>query len=106
MPAIRWLDDARSEALVVAQEYLEMDADLGVDLWDRIEQKLAFALRFPHTGKHVREVAELELRQHFLDRFKYTLVLAVLPHELVVVAFHHQRQDAKYWKPRLTNIAP
>lgn len=104
MPAFRWLDDARAEALAVAQEYVEIDADLGVDLWDRIEQKLAFALRFPHTGKHVHEVAELELRQHFLDRFKYTLVLAVLPQELVVVAFHHQRQDAEYWKPRLAKV--
>ena len=66
MPAFRWLDEARSEALAAAQLYAEVDADLGVDLWDRIEQKLAFALRFPHTGKHVHEVAELELRQHSL----------------------------------------
>ena len=102
MHALRWLDDARSEALAVAQEYVEIDPDLGVDLWDRIEQKLAFALRFPHTGMHVHEVADLELRQHFLDRFRYTLVLAVLPQELVV--FHHQRQDAEYWKPRLARV--
>jgi hypothetical protein len=41
---------------------------------------------------------------HFLDRFDYTLVLAVPPKELVVVAFHHQRQDLDYWKPRLVKV--
>jgi hypothetical protein len=36
----RWLDDARSEALAVAQKYVEIDRDLGMDLWDRIEHRL------------------------------------------------------------------
>jgi plasmid stabilization system protein ParE len=104
MPSYRWLDDARAEALDVARKYLEIEPDLGVDLWDRIEQKLALAQRFPHTGKHIRQVPELELRQHFLERFPYTLVIAVVPDQLVIVAFHHQRQDDEYWRPRLPKV--
>lgn len=104
MRRTRWLRHARAEALDVAHKYAEIDPELGVDVWDRIEHKLALAQQFPHTGKRVQDVPELELRMHFLERFDYTLVLAVLPNELVIVAFHHQRQDPDYWKPRLVKV--
>jgi hypothetical protein len=85
---------------------VEIDAELGIDLWDRIEHRLGLVQRFPHTGKLIEEVPGIELRHHFLDRFEYALVLAIEADAITVVAFHHQRRDPEYWKPRLAKVQP
>lgn len=55
---------------------------------------------FPETGQLVVGFEGKSLRRHFVRGFDYTLVVMLRPDDLVVVAFHHQRRDPKYWESR------
>jgi len=80
------VDEARTEALVAAEQLADVDPAFGLDLQDRIEQQLALVRRFPKTGQLVGEIADFEVRRHFLGRFDYTILVAVLPSEVVRAA--------------------
>jgi hypothetical protein len=38
------------------------------------------------------------------ERFEYALVYALLEHELLIVAVHHQHRRPGYWRRRLAKV--
>ena len=100
MRVIRWLDAARGEAVDAARAYAETDPKLGEALWRQVERTLALVQRFPETGQLVVGFEGNTLRRHFVLGFDYTLVVMLRPDDAVVVAFHHQRRDPRYWENR------
>lgn len=99
MHPVQWLDEARTEAA-------EESRKLGLELWDEMERRLAFAQRFPHAATQIKQIRSHVVRRFLLDRFQFALVIAVRERDLVVVAFHDQRRRPGYWKPRLTKVRP
>ncbi len=97
MRPVQWLDEARTEAA-------EESRKRGLELWDEMERKLAFAQRFPHAATQIRQIRSHVVRRFSLMRFEYALVIVVRDHELVVIAFHHHSRKPGYWKPRLVKV--
>jgi hypothetical protein len=69
-----------------------------------MEQRLEFAQCFPHAATQITQIRSHVVRRFLLDRFPFALVVVVREHDLVVVAFHHQRRKPGYWKPRLAKV--
>jgi plasmid stabilization system protein ParE len=63
------------------------------------------AARFPHSGSPVRDLrAPFQVRRFWLRDFPYAVIIAVLPHLLVVFALSHERQDQKHWRKRVAKV--
>lgn len=99
---LRFLEQAETE-LDWAAAYA--DAELpgrGSRLVTDFEEVIDWALTFPHSGKVIEEIDEgIELRAFLLGRFPYTVLLAVLHDQLVVIAIAHHSREPGYWMERI-----
>lgn len=70
---------------------------LGADLTDEVEQALDHASAFPEACP----LAGKRVRRKPLLRFPYSLVYAVYPDRIRIVAFAHQKRRPFFWRKRL-----
>lgn len=88
-----------------ASGYSEVAYRLGRRLLLDYNAVIEWASTFPHSGSRITGVdTDHELRGFMLGRSPYTIVIAVLPAELVVVALAHHSQEPGYWKDRLRDV--
>lgn len=101
---VRALDAAKSE-LAWASALSDAEYRLGRRLLLAYNAVIEWASTFPHSGSPVRAVdTHHELRAFVLGHFPYTVVIAVLSDELVIVAVAHQSQEPGYWRDRLKDV--
>jgi plasmid stabilization system protein ParE len=68
---------------------------------------LAHVSTFPNTGTRLidYEVAGCELRSFVVSTtFPYTVFVAVLPEQIVILAVAHQHREPGYWATRLGEL--
>jgi plasmid stabilization system protein ParE len=107
MLPIRVLDEARREFADVARWYREKQPALANDLAIEYFTCVERASEFPKTGSLVSGLrVKFEVRRFMLDRFPYTVIIACLERELVVVAVAHQHRKPGYWRKRLAKVKP
>lgn len=110
MLPFRVLREARRELLEAALWYKEADGvSLARAFGDAYRQQLERARRLPQTGHAVGQLPadlDLDVRSFLLARFPYTLFVAALPAEIVVVAVAHQHRRPFYWGGRLSKVNP
>jgi plasmid stabilization system protein ParE len=95
--AIRFLDDAETEASDAERYYSSISPILGLDFVDVLDSALARLRAFPEIGApHLEGTRRLPL-----DRFPLNLVYTLAERELVIVAVAHQRRLPGYWSNRL-----
>lgn len=107
---VRVLREARRELVESARWYkLEGDLQLARDFGAKYRAQLLRARQLPQSGQPVTGLPpeiDFEVRRFLLERFPFTLVVALLPDELVVVAVAHQRRKPGYWRKRLAKVMP
>lgn len=74
----------------------------GRRLLRAFDRVLEWATTFPHSGSPILDLdTTLEVRAFMLGRFPFTVVVAVLRDEVVIVAVAHQSRKPGYWRERL-----
>lgn len=107
MLQLRVLDDTRREFARAVQWYLQQQPSLANDLANENIACVERANEFPKTGTLVTDLrVKFEVRGFLLDRFPYTVIIACLKDELVVVAVAHQPRKPGYWRKRLAKVMP
>jgi hypothetical protein len=99
---VRLLEAAKQEALDAAAWYEYERAGLGQEfllalgrVLDLLEQDVV-----PLTGTYSPS-EQLDVARLLLHRFPYSVVIAKLPMETLVVAVAHQSRRPGYWRNRL-----
>jgi toxin ParE1/3/4 len=98
-----WGYDPRAGAELVEEiEYLcaedrEIAAAFEVEVTHAIEQ----LLEHPEIGMVVRKRGGLRFRKWPLQRFRYSLIYALVGEELRIYAVAHHRRAPDYWLSRL-----
>ena len=77
--------------------YEEESAGLGEDFLDDIQHAIDAVREHPELGVAV----DHELRRVLIRRFPFSVIYAVEPEQVVVVAIAHQRRRPRYWKGRM-----
>jgi plasmid stabilization system protein ParE len=110
MITVRFLREARRELTEAAQWYKQKEGlPLARDFGTNYRAQLQRARQMPKTGHLVTGLPtdiDFEVRKFRFERFPYTLLVAHLPDELVVVAVAHQHRRPGYWRKRLAKVKP
>ena len=77
--------------------YEAANTGLGQDFLDDIQHAIDGVREHPEMGI----VVSKELRRVLIRRFPFTVIYAVGPEQIVVVAIAHQRRRPGYWKGRM-----
>ncbi|MDD3584811.1 MAG: type II toxin-antitoxin system RelE/ParE family toxin [Kiritimatiellae bacterium] len=98
MKRVTFHEDADAELIEAARYYEARTPSLGLalllDIEDAVEQIQANPEAFPLVGT--------EVRHKLLRRFPYSVMYAIEPDRIRVVAVAHQRRRPSYWLHRLT----
>ena len=70
---------------------------LGSDFLDDVQRTIDRLRDNPELGQAVSG----DLRRGLLSRFPYSLMYAVEPEQLLIVAVAHQRRRPDYWRGRI-----
>lgn len=110
MLPFRLLHEARRELLEAAHWYKHEDGlPLARAFGAAYREQVLRARRLPHSGHPVGPLSadiDVEVRSFILARFPYTVFVATLPAEIVIVAVAHQRRRPFYWAGRLAKVTP
>jgi toxin ParE2 len=110
MITVRFLREARRELTDAARWYKQQEGlSLARDFGAKYRAQLLRARQMPQTGHLVTGLPpdiDFEVRTFLVERFPYTLFVAHLPEELVVVAVAHQHRRPGYWRKRLAKVKP
>ena len=88
--------DADAELFEATEYYDRCTLGLGADLLGEVEKALEQISRSPESYQRI----ERRVRRKRLWRFPYSLVYAVYPDRLWIVAFAHQKRRPFYWHKR------
>lgn len=98
----RILDQADAELEWAAGHAELQNRGRGYRLLRAYRDVVEWATTFPHSGSPFRDLdTTLEVRAFRLGRFDYTVVVAVLPDEVVAIAVAHESREPGYWRERL-----
>lgn len=89
--------DASAEITEAAEYYERRSVGLGFGLLGEVERALKLIAENPEASPLIGRRA----RRKSLWRFPYSLVYAIYPDRIRVVAFAHQRRRPFYWRNRL-----
>lgn len=87
---------AEEDARVAFLWYLERSERAAA----AFEREIERAIERIGEDPEVYPIAEDDLRRYLLDRFPYTVLYAIGPANVRVVAISHQHRRPGYWLPR------
>jgi plasmid stabilization system protein ParE len=87
---------AEEEARVAFLWYLERSERAAA----AFEREIERAIERIGQSPEVYPITEDELRRYLLDRFPYTVLYAIGPANVRIVAISHQHRRPGYWLPR------
>jgi toxin ParE1/3/4 len=93
----RLLPSAEEEMTEAALFYETANAGLGDDFLDDIQHAINTARLNPEHGAKIG----IGFRRILVRRFPFSIVYAIEPEQVVVVAVAHQRRRPGYWKGRI-----
>jgi plasmid stabilization system protein ParE len=93
----RLLPPAEEEMTEAALFYEEAKAGLGTVFFDDVQHAIDTVRERPKLGEEIA----YGFRRVLARRFPFTIVNAVEPNEIVVVAVAHQSRSPNYWKGRM-----
>ncbi|MHB8766888.1 MAG: type II toxin-antitoxin system RelE/ParE family toxin [Deferrisomatales bacterium] len=91
---------AQAEVVEAAQYYEEQSPGLGPALIREVERAVEQLAAGPETAPRIGR----RVRRKLLHRFPYSLVFAVYPDRLRIVAVAHQKRRPRYWHKRLAEL--
>ena len=97
MIGYRFLPPAEEEMTEASIFYENASVNLGVDFLDDVQRVIDLLRDHPLLGQPVRG----DLRRALLHRFPFSLIYAVEPTAILVVAVAHQSRRPEYWKDRI-----
>ena len=97
MIGFRYLLPAEEEMTEAAIFYEEQAQGLGAEFLDDVQSTIDRLLENPMLGHAVVG----DLRRSLLSRFPYSLIYAIEPEDLLVIAVAHQRRRPDYWRERI-----
>lgn len=97
MTGFRYLPPAEEEMTEAAIFYEEQSQGLGAEFLDDVQRTIDRLQDNPMIGQTVVD----DLRRGLLARFPFSLLYAIEPGGLLVVAVTHQRRQPEYWKDRI-----
>jgi toxin ParE2 len=110
MREVRVLREARRELIESARWYKhQADLPLARDFGAKYRAQLLRAREMPQSGHLVTGLPpefDFEVRRFRFERFPFSLFVACLPDELIVVAVAHQHRKPGYWQKRLAKVKP
>ena len=89
--------DAAAEVSEAAEYYERHSAGLGLEMLGEVEQALSHISTNPEACQLIGRRA----RRKPLWRFPYSLIYAIYPDRIRIVAFAHQKRRPFYWRRRL-----
>lgn len=97
MRPVRYLEAAENE-LLAEVAYLE-DAlpGLGKRFFNEIKRAERLVGEFPEASEEIRP----GIRKRLVRTFRFSLVYAIQPEEIVIIAVAHPRRRPGYWTNRL-----
>jgi toxin ParE1/3/4 len=93
----RYLLPAEEEMTEAALFYEEQAKGLGAEFLDDVERAIIRLLDNPEFGP----VVSADLRRSLLSRFPFSLIYAIEPQGILIVAVAHQRMRPYYWSERI-----
>ena len=96
MNGYRLLPPAEEEMTEAALFYEAANAGLGDDFLDDIQHAIDTIREHPELGPAVAS----GFRRMLVRRFPFSIIYAVEPGQVVIVAVAHQRRKPGYWKGR------
>jgi len=97
MIGYRFLLPAEEEMTEASVFYESASANLGVDFLDDVQRVIDLLRDHPLLDHPVGG----DLRRALLHRFPFSLIYAVEPNAILVVAVAHQSRRPEYWKNRV-----
>ena len=97
MIGYRFLLPAEEEMTEAAIFYEGASASLGSDFLDDVQRVIDLLCDHPFLGQPVGG----DLRRALLHSFPFSLIYAVEPNAILVVAVAHQSRRPEYWKDRI-----
>ena len=89
--------EAELEVLEAASRYEAEVPGLGERFGDEIERAIGLLLETPEIGAPVVG----EIRHFVLSRFPFSIIYAVVPDMLYILAIAHHSRRPEYWSTRL-----
>lgn len=89
--------EADAEVAEAAEYYESHSAGLGFDLLGEVDR----ALSHISTNPEACQLIGRRSRRKPLWRFPYSLIYAIYPDRIRIVAFAHQKRRPFYWRKRL-----
>ena len=97
---VRPLSAASIELREALTWYRHRSPRAAENLWLRVQDARRSIVLFPLAAPLI----ERRTRRFILSGFPYDLIYAVLPDEIVILAFAHHSRRPGYWKDRLRDI--
>lgn len=97
---VRLLDAATAELREALSWYRERSPRATEHFWLRVQDARHSILLFPHAAPLIGQ----RVRRFILSGFPYDVIYAMLPTEIVIVAFAHHSRRPRYWKDRLRKV--
>jgi plasmid stabilization system protein ParE len=95
--AYRLLPPAEEEMIEAALFYEAAAGGLGDDLLDDVQHAIDCVREHPDLGASVA----YGFRRVLIRRFPFSIIYAIEPADIVVVAVAHQRRAPEFWKTRM-----
>jgi plasmid stabilization system protein ParE len=89
--------EAEQELYEAAVRYESEVPELGFRFADEIERVIELLLEHPEMGSRLND----ELRHFVLRRYPFSVVYAVVPDVVYVVAVAHGSREPGYWRSRV-----
>lgn len=97
MNSYRFLSPAEDEMIEAALFYESRSNGLGNDFLDDVQRAVDRLSEYPHSGEPV----DSRLRRTLLHRFPFSLIYAVEPASIVIIAVAHHGRAPGYWRSRV-----
>lgn len=96
MTRVRFVEPARLEVLAEVGYYYQVEAGLGANFLEAIEDATARALAYPRAGSP----AQNRTRRVFLRDFPFALVCRSGEQGITIYALAHHARRPGYWRSR------
>ena len=97
MKDYRFLPEAEDEMNEAADFYDSRAYGLGTEFLDDVQRAVDLIRDYPEIGLQFTD----DLRRVSIQRFPFSVIYAIRPTELMIVAIAHQRRRPGYWKERI-----
>lgn len=93
----RWQTGALDDLEEATVFYFQEDPDLEARFAKCIDKAVDQVIRYPRSWPVIKN----EIRRYVVDTFPYSLLYAIEPDHVLIVAVAHQSREPDYWEERL-----